>query len=274
MKKHILITEDDRFMANVCRRKFEEAGYQVSLAHDGNAAIEELVSHPPDVVLLDLMLPGIDGLGVLQFLRSRESLWDLPVIVVSNSDYFSGVVQAAWREGATHFLNKAACSPKSLVDEVNKVLDSAVPPPAEEASVNQPPHPRQLPERDRSAPIRVLLADDDKIIHSVLTFFMNQAGFVVRSAFDGRQALEMAQAEAPDIMVLDGLMPELNGSQVLEHWNMHPYLANIPVIMLTSLKDPSHKADALQNGVVEFLTKPFSPDALVDKISQYVGGAD
>ena len=72
--KRILITDDDQFLANVCRRKFEEAGFEVAIATDGNAAIEELVLHPPDVVLLDLMLPEIDGLGVLRFLRSRERL--------------------------------------------------------------------------------------------------------------------------------------------------------------------------------------------------------
>ena len=93
--KRILITEDDQFMANVCRHQFEEAGYQVAVAHDGHEAVAQLVSHPPDVVMLDLMLPEIDGLGVLRFLRSREDLRELPVIVVSNSDYFSGVVQSA-----------------------------------------------------------------------------------------------------------------------------------------------------------------------------------
>ena len=85
--KHILITDDDRFMANVCRRKFEKAGFHVTVAADGHAAIEELVLRPPDVVLLDLMLPEIDGLGVLRFLRSREKLRGLPVIVVSNLSY-------------------------------------------------------------------------------------------------------------------------------------------------------------------------------------------
>ncbi len=100
---------------------------------------------------------------------------------------------------------------------------------------------------------------------------MSQAGFIVRSAYDGRQALEMAQAEAPDILVLDGLMPELNGFEVLERWLLHPTLADVPVIMLTSQNDPAMKASALESGVLEYLTKPFSPDDLVDRINHYVG---
>ena len=94
--KHILIKDDDKLLANICRLKFEEAGFKARIATDGHAAIEELVLHPPDVVLLDLMLPELDGLGVLRFLRSRERLRKIPVIVVSNLSYFSGLVQAAW----------------------------------------------------------------------------------------------------------------------------------------------------------------------------------
>ena len=275
--KRILITEDDRFMANVCRQQFTEAGYEVAIAHDGHAAVEELVARPPDIVMLDLNLPGIDGVGVLRFLRSRETLRELPVIVVSNSPYFSGEVQAAWSAGATHFLNKGDCSPKMLVDEVTRILGPAPldrPMPHEPAKAFVPAEPPPLPprvKRQSTGPVRVLIADDDKTIHGVLTFFMSQAGFLVKSAYDGKQALEMAQSEAPDIMVLDGMMPQLDGFEVLQRWLEHPYLRNVPVIMLTGNKDDPRKAEAIANGVVDYLTKPFSPDELVQKITHFVG---
>ena len=270
--KSILITEDDRFMANVCRQKFEEAGYQVTLAHDGHEALAQLVSHPPDIVMLDLMIPEIDGLGVLRFLRSRAELRELPV-VVSNCDYFSGVVQAAWKAGATHFLNKGTCSPNSLVDEVSRVLarNGAPVPVPSRSEYEPPPLPQRPAARVAAGPVRVLVADDDKTIHAVLNFFLTQAGFIVRSASDGRQALEMARGEAPDILVLDGLMPELNGFEVLDQWQKQPVLADVPVIMLTGQSNPAAKAVALSRGVLEYLTKPFSPDDLVALIHKHVG---
>ncbi|MEO5915821.1 MAG: response regulator [Luteolibacter sp.] len=272
--KRILIAEDDRFMANVCRQKFEEVGYQVAVALDGHQAIEELVRNPPDALLLDLMLPGIDGLGVLGFLRSRENLCHLPVIVVSNSDYFSGVVQAAWAAGATQFMNKGDCSPMKLIDEVAKliVVDSNASPTAP-ATVNPQPATRPPPPQRThdTAATRVLIADDDKLIHGVLSFFLTQAGFIVKSAFDGRQALEMAIAQAPDLLVLDGMMPELDGYQVLERWCLHPVLSTVPVIMLTGTEDQQKKAIAIGQGVVAYLTKPFSPDDLVKKVKHYAG---
>lgn len=267
--KHILITEDDRFMANVCRQKFEKAGYQVAVASDGHEAVEQLITHPPDIVMLDLMLPEIDGLGVLRFLRSRESLSKLPVIVVSNSDYFSGVVQAAWEAGATHFLNKGACSPQSLVDEVTRILaveDQPAAPPEVAA-----PAPPAFRKKSHSGATRVLIADDDKLIHGVLSFFLKQAGYSVQSAYDGRQALEMAVGQAPDLLVLDGMMPELDGYQVLERWSLHPTLSSIPVIMLTGTQDDQQRADAFANGAAACLKKPFSPEALVAQANHFTG---
>jgi CheY-like chemotaxis protein len=284
--KKILIAEDDRFMANVCRQKFEEAGFEVALANDGHDAIEHLVLHPPSVVLLDLMLPGLDGIGVLKFLRSRERLRSLPVVVISNSSYFAGVVQEAWQAGATHFVNKGDCSPKTLVEEVIKAMAPAKEPAVTRSEHFSTPAPPQPPVRERvigepppRPPVRaqtglprtkVLVADDDHVIHGVLTFFLTQAGFSVRSAYDGRQALEMAIAQAPDLLVLDGMMPELHGHQVLERWSLHPTLSKIPVIMLTGMADEEKKSTALRDGAVAYLVKPFSPDELVKRVQHFI----
>jgi len=303
--KQILITDDDQFMASICRRKFEEAGFNVRIAADGHAAIEELVLHPPDVVLLDLMLPEIDGLGVLRFLRSREKLRGLPVIVVSNLSYFSGVVQAAWQAGATYFFNKGDCSPASLVEAALQVVSSAdrkpsAPPPApvEETRVTGPPPlPQQEREKRTAAPApppaagpagrpisgaspgqktprpaNILIADDDRVIQGVLTFFLTQAGFIVKAANNGEQALEMAKSDAPDLLVLDGRMPELDGFEVLKRWALIPRLARVPVIMLTSEDDEAKRASALGSGAVAYLTKPFSPDDLVRRATQLTAG--
>ncbi|MES2981308.1 MAG: response regulator [Verrucomicrobiota bacterium] len=272
--KHILITEDDRFLAGVYRTKFLAEGYEVSVVHDGAAAIEQLVVNPPHVVLLDLMLPEIDGLGVLRFLRARANLKSLPVLIASNSDYFSGEVQEALETGATHFLQKGKCSISEMVDKVIQIM-----PPHGVTNVNAKALPFIAAPAEAAHPgytvpthpIRVLIADDDKMIHGVLTFFMNQAGFIIRSAYDGRQALEMAIADAPDVLVLDMLMPHLNGNEVLQQWQQHPTLSKVPVIMLTSQKAEDNPAIALAGVAVKFRNKPFSPDQLVKDVNTFMG---
>lgn len=267
--KRILIVEDDKFIAHLCRSKFEEENFKVDVAYDGQAAIDSLKSVKPDAVLLDLMLPEVDGIGVLQFIRSDESLRDLPVIVLSNSSYFSGMAQSAWKAGATNFLNKADNAPKTLVAEIQKLLEGA---PEQERDWNDPP---PLPPRafikPAEGPIRVIIADDDRLIHGVLGFFMEQAGFLVRTAYDGKRALELAEMDAPDILILDGLMPELDGFEVLKIWQSHPKLAKVPVIMLTAEDPALRRSSAIATGAVEYVTKPFSPEDVVKLIRHYVG---
>ena len=287
----ILITEDDRFMANVCRDIFLEAGFEVLVTHDGRAAIQALQQHVPDVVMLDLMLPEIDGLGVLRFIRSEERLRHLPVVIVSNSTYFSGIVQEAWQAGATHFINKGDCSPRKLVDEARKVLAPPAPPspsppssqgwtafgaPAPGSPLPAPPpqapamRPPPLPRRPVGN-VRVLLADDDRTVHSVIGFFLSQSCIELRSAQNGQEALDMARREPPDLLILDRNMPKLDGPAVLAAWTTDPLLAAIPVIVLSGKTGEAERAESLAGGAVEYLTKPFNLDDLVNRILRAVG---
>ena len=243
--KHLLIADDDHFITKIFKEKFESAGYQVSSANDGKAAIESLQAARPDAILLDLILPDMNGVGVLEFIRSEENLADLPVIVVSNSSYFSGMVQAAWDAGATHFINKEDCNLTELVAQVDGVLRS-------------PKTPNKTKTPVKKGSCTVLLADDDQVIHGVLEFFLNQAGFTVNSAFDGKEALETARNNPPDIMILDGLMPKMDGFEVMDEWSKDETLSKIPVIMMTAVEDVDKKDSMTGKGVVEYLVKPFN----------------
>jgi len=269
----ILIAEDDQFVTNICSGKFRSEGFEVVIAPDGSAAIGILEKDRPDAIVLDLMLPVLDGISVLRFIRSHPELRALPVIVLSNSTYFSGLAQSAWTAGATNFLNKSDYGPEDLVKEVRKLLAHPKPKPQPPPGAwnEPPPLPKGTYIKSDPGPIRVIVADDDKVIHSVLGFFMEQANFTVRWAFDGQRALELGETDPPDIMVLDGQMPKLDGFELLKLWQCHPKLAAIPVIMLTAQKDEARKADAIETGAVEYLTKPFSPERLVAMIRQYVG---
>lgn len=240
-------------MAKLYKNKFEAEGYRVTVAYDGPTAADKLDETLPDVILLDLMLPGVSGVGLLDFIRSSPEFRDLPVIVVSTCSHFSGIVQAAWAAGATQFVNKEDCDLTKLVSQVDEML-----------SIPTADAPQQTSSKIFNAnPAKILIADDDKIIHGVLTFFLEQAGYSVSSVFDGRQAIESAVASAPDLMILDVLMPEMDGFQVIQHWREHPVLRKIPVVMLTSLDDDVRKSEISKSGLVEYITKPFSPEKLV-----------
>src|ERR1051325_2358904 len=125
--KKVLITEDDSLMAEIYRDCFESKGFNAEIAADGAVAIQRLKQNPPDVVVLDLMLPNVDGVEVLKHIRSQETMRALPVIVMSNA--FAGPLgQQAAKEGATKLFAKNTFGPKHLVEEVQKLLAATATP--------------------------------------------------------------------------------------------------------------------------------------------------
>lgn len=119
--KRMLIIEDDQLVGNIYRRKFQNEGFEVELAVDGEAGWKAVEAMRPDVVILDLMLPKLNGVEVLKRIRGTPECKDLPVIVLSNA-YLSNLIQDAWRAGADNCLVKANCTPKQLLEVVQKTL--------------------------------------------------------------------------------------------------------------------------------------------------------
>jgi DNA-binding response OmpR family regulator len=122
--RKILIIEDDPIIGKIYQNKFRVEGFDVELANDGQKAIEHVKSSVPDLVLLDLQLPKVNGVEVLKFIRSHEPSSKVPVIVFSNS-YLSSLVQAAWQAGANKVLTKADCTPRQLIDIIRTSFFSA-----------------------------------------------------------------------------------------------------------------------------------------------------
>jgi CheY-like chemotaxis protein len=128
--KRVLITEDDGLIAAIYRDSFEKEGFSAEVAPDGVVAIQRLKGNPPDVVVLDLMLPNVNGVEVLKYIRSQQRLEGLPVIVMSNA--FAGALgREATAAGATKIFAKNACGPKRLMKEVRDLLAATAFAPAE-----------------------------------------------------------------------------------------------------------------------------------------------
>ncbi len=128
--KKILLIEDDQLVAGIYRNKFVSEGFVVEVANDGETGFAMIGTFQPDLVILDLMLPGITGLDLLKQVRAAEHLKHLPVIVFSNT-YLSNMVQEAWKAGATKCLSKATCTPKQVIDVVRALTSSPAPVAAE-----------------------------------------------------------------------------------------------------------------------------------------------
>ena len=121
MAKTILIIEDDKFLRELIAQKLFKEGYNIIEAIDGEEGIKKVKEEKPDLVLLDLILPGIDGFEVLSQIKEDPSLAQIPVIILSNLGQKEDV-EKGLKLGAIDFLIKAHFTPGEIIEKINSAL--------------------------------------------------------------------------------------------------------------------------------------------------------
>lgn len=117
---------------------------------------------------------------------------------------------------------------------------------------------------------RILVVDDEADLVETLKLRLEKDGYEVVTAFDGAEGITKAKGEKPDLIVLDVMMPKLNGYQVCRELRAEPQCKNIPVIMLTAKTQETDKFWGREVGADAYITKPFEFDALLDSIKKYL----
>ena len=198
----ILCVDDEPDILKYMYLTFRDAGYTVLLADDCESAIAQSRSERPDLIFLDLRLPGKDGYEVLKALRSDPSLASTPVVVVSVSDERAKAITA----GARCYLIKPVGA-ENLLTTVRDVLASEI----------------------REA----LVVDDDPDTQRLLASHLAAHGIAVRTATDGLDALGKLVESTPSVILLDLGMPVMDGLEFLRHIQSDPVWNEIPVVILT-----------------------------------------
>lgn len=116
----------------------------------------------------------------------------------------------------------------------------------------------------------VLLADDDPLLHRVLGFKLRQQHWNMVSAFDGEEAVKMAREVRPQLIILDGMMPVMDGFSALRELRRDASFAATPVLMLSAKNRDADVVGALDGGANDYLTKPFSPGELLARVAKLV----
>jgi len=120
-KKKILIIEDDVFLRELISRKLLSEGYDISQASDGEQGLRELKNEAPDLILLDLILPGIDGFEVLLRVKKDSELGHIPIIILSNLGQKEDI-EKGLKLGAVDYLIKAHFTPQEIIEKVQYIL--------------------------------------------------------------------------------------------------------------------------------------------------------
>ncbi|MGE0002316.1 MAG: response regulator transcription factor [Fimbriimonadaceae bacterium] len=123
-------------------------------------------------------------------------------------------------------------------------------------------------------PLKILVCDDERHIVRLIQVNLEKQGYQVVTAYDGKEGLEKVKAEKPDLLVLDVMMPYMDGFEVLKSLRREPETESLPVIMLTAKAQDKDVFEGYHYGADMYLTKPFNPMELVSFVKRIAQGAD
>ena len=271
--KTVLIADDDGDFLTVLAQRCKALGLNVQVATDGLVAIATLAREEPDLLILDIDMPAVGGMGVAQKLLSDPNVRPIPVIFCTGQSD-AATIERCKALGA-HYVTKGAdawsnlkpiiCRLLAMQDEVAEVTGET-PAPVAPAPAEQSP--AALP--------KVLFVDDDPDMRRVMQIRLRACGVDVHTASTAMQALWMAMKEVPDVIITDYHMPEGSGQYLVGRLKGTPLLKDIPVIMLTGASIGNSRDFALERrflgeyGASAFLSKPVDLDVLLGALSEHI----
>ncbi len=220
--RSIMIVDDNNLDRQQIRRIIdEEEGLTPIVAEDGAACLELIRKQLPDVLVLDLMMPEPDGFAVLEKIRSNPDTRDLPVIVVTAKD-LTKEDRKKLSGNVFSVLEKSAATSDTLLAEIKRILLDLG---------GLPKH--SGPEKPASPP-RILLVEDNEAAIIQVKAVLESAGYITDAARGGQEAFDYVSHTIPDGIILDLMMPEIDGFDVLEKIRGTQETAKIPVLVLTA----------------------------------------
>ena len=118
---------------------------------------------------------------------------------------------------------------------------------------------------------RVLVADDERVIADTLAMILNQSGFEARAVYSGEGALDLAQSFQPDMLILDYMLPDVNGNVVCQTIRKNPAFGHMKIVIVSGVVNQEEINDLLKAGADEFVKKPFNIEKLIERIGELLG---
>ena len=239
--RRVLVVEDDADIAHLIAGQLRAAGYEVEIASSGEDALERISANPPDLVTLDINLPGMSGAEVAERLAMNPATTDLPVLAISVDNSDPRLKQFGVRT-----------LPKPLDREVMLATVANL------LKVGTDDDERRT----------VLVIDDEPDVRELLRVNLAKAGMDVVMAENGREGIEMALARQPGLILLDLMMPGVDGFGVLQALKQNPATAAIPVVAMSGHEDVRLRARArlLSLGAADLIAKPLDMKTLVEEV--------
>jgi two-component system, cell cycle response regulator len=291
--QRILLIDDNEMIREMLRRRLEQHGYEVILGSDGGSALSAALDHSPDLVMIDLEMPIVDGREAIRQLRENPQTCLTPIIALTENaipqqsdklyvgEYDEILVKPVQMPKLAKILSELLAKRASAPS-----LTKTLPIPNIEREIKPDP-PRQVavsevvPDDSTEGPAlptipqlnkRILVVEDNDVNRELLVRRLVNLGFQVAQAENGRVALQRVVEIHVDVVLLDVMMPEVDGYQVLKKLKAHADYKAIPVIMMSANDAMESVVRCIEMGAEDYLPKPVDPvllkariDACIDK---------
>ncbi|MFA6533590.1 MAG: response regulator [Patescibacteria group bacterium] len=271
MPKTILIIEDEESILDMYRLRFERDGYRVLTATRGKAGIAIAKAEKPDLILLDVVMPEMDGFDVLRQLKGAPATKNLRVIFLSNLGQ-PEEIKEGMKLGVEDYIIKANLTPTLLVKRIEEKL--GVKPASNGSTVTSKSQPvktnGESVDQPLCAGLRVLLIEDNKGIIEMYKMRLEKEGATVTVAENGAWGLKQAKAGQFDVVLMDMVMPALHGLEAIKTLKKNPATAKMPIFVFSNSAQEDDIRAAKQAGAEKYLIKSnITPATLIQEIKKY-----
>ena len=268
--RRVLVVEDSEPAIVQVRSALESAGYTVDVARGGEEAIERMRSVPPDGIVLDLMMPRVDGFAVLERMRGTPATARTPVLILTAKDLTREDLGRLSANNVRQCIQKGDVDRAELIRQVGLMFDGGA-----RRAAEPPPPPPPVPARSRRAPApgelpTVLAVEDNPDNMTTLRAILGgRCRFV--AATDGDEGLEAARRERPHVVLLDISLPKRDGPAVARLLRDDPSTRDIPIVALTAHAMKGDEERFLASGFDGYVAKPIDLDHLLGTLERLIG---
>ncbi|MDB4936306.1 MAG: hypothetical protein JWP87_3278 [Labilithrix sp.] len=247
----VLIVDDDADTRDIVSRNLRRAGFTTIEAANGEEALLKARVVNPAMVILDLLMPNVDGFEVLRTLRAEGN--KVPIVVLTGKDLTDGE-QNVLREGLARVFRKDGVAVEEVVKEARQLVAA-----------------RRVIET--TAMSRILYVEDAPQNRDIVRRYLS-GDFEIIEAEDGEEGLDRASRELPDLVLMDLSLPRMDGWETTRRMKANPALRHIPVIAVTAHAGQDERTRAREAGCIEYLTKPLERDVLIATIRRHLSSND
>ncbi len=252
-KKTVLVVEDNEKNLKLFRTLLEANDFRVVEALDAERGLEILNREMPDLVLMDIQLPGMNGYEATRKIKDDPRFGRIPVLALT-AYAMQGDREKAIQSGCDGYISKPIDT-RAFIENIEIFLEGR--------AESEPKGKKTAPSLKR----KILIVDDEPRNQKVLKAMLPEERFDALTADDGEEGLALALAEQPDVILLDIMMPGIDGFEVARRLKKDDRSKNIPIILVTALDEVDSRINGLEAGAEEFLSKPVRPMELLARIS-------